>query len=179
MARHRLITGLIVLAAVAVTACSTNSGRFDRTETLRMARTELDRVLPIGIDAVDCEEIPRREPDDRRPCAARTDDGRRVRIDLVADDPDRLRVEVLDAVIERDVLVARIDDELEEQHDRDFTVVCEQPAVLIVEPGSTLVCRAEDGDHAGEVEVGILDREGDVDVHIRTIDDEVPTQAVP
>lgn len=181
MVGHRLSAWLTVLAiTVVVAGCTTSSGRFDRTETLRLARTELERMLPIGVDSVDCDEIPRREADDRRPCTARTEDGRSVRIDLVVDDPDALHVEILDAVVERDRLVDRIDEQLEERYDRTFTVRCDEPDVLIVEPGATLTCEAEDEDHAGEVEVAILDRDGDVAVRIGTTDEIEPSaQAVP
>lgn len=179
MARHRLIPWAAALV-VMVAGCSDRAGGFDRTETLRLANTELDSALPIGIASVDCPELPGREAGDRRSCTARTDDDRTVRFDLVANGSEALRVEVRDAVLERDPLVDRIDAELEAAYDRSFTVVCDEPEVVIVDPGSTFTCRAEDEDHEGEVEVTVLDLDGDVDVRIGAVEVSEPQgQAVP
>lgn len=153
MAGHRLIRTAIIAAVLTATACS-GDGRFDRAETEVLARTELNRVLPVTVTAVDCEHTPRRSTGDREPCVAALSGGEHVDIELVSVGDGDIEVELVDAVMDSRALADRIAVALRGQLERRVEVDCGRPGVIVATVGDVLVCETRDDPETGEVDAG-------------------------
>lgn len=182
---------MLVGALLTAAACS-GDARFDRAETEALARTELNRVLPATVTAVDCERSPRRSSGDRERCVAVLSSGDRVDVELVSAGGGELEVSLLDAVMEPDELAERITAGLRDQLERSVEVDCGPEELIVAEVGDVLTCEARgiveageddesrsggqipvddeatDGDAVREIEVRITNAAGNVE--IRSID---------
>lgn len=158
--RSLLVAGSIVGGLVgALTGCAGEVEALDPSSVEEQVASALADPLEPAVEVVTCPaELP---IDEAFSCRAALDgvEGE-LMVEVAYDEVDGLSVEPSQAVLGGTEIADALRDALDDQFGRTFQVDCGDDGLRVIEPGTTVVCRANDGGSRRSVDVTVEDAAG-------------------